>query len=143
MSVGLITKFGKKDSYETLICELNQVNQGALENVKDYTDRVQEFSIQITRSLRAQGHNAKNPIFEGIKTLVVKHFMIGLLPELLQQVVYEGVDTLEDVIRNAEKKEASLESTLIIPPKDTTDIHPISLQASSSTSTLHPSNTPS
>ena len=29
--------------------------------------------------------------------------MIGLLPELLQQVKYEGVDTLEDVIRIAEK----------------------------------------
>ena len=74
---------------------------------------------------------------------MVKHFMIGLLPELLQQVKYEGVDTLEDVICIAEKKEASLESTPIIPPKGATDIHPTSLRASSSTNTLHPSNTPS
>ena len=74
---------------------------------------------------------------------MVKHFMIGLLPELLQQVKYEGVDILEDVICIAEKKEASLESTPIIPPKGVTDIHPTSLRASSSTNTLHPSNTPS
>jgi hypothetical protein len=61
----------------------------------------------------------------------VKHFMIGLLPELLQQVKYEGVDTLEDVIRIAEKKEASLKSTPIIPTKDATDIHLTSLRTSS------------
>ena len=126
-----------------LICELSQVKQVALEKVKDYTDIVQELSIRITWSLRAQGHNAENPIFEGIKALVMKHFLIGLLPELLQQVKCEGVDTLEDVIRIAEKKEASLESTPTIPPKDTTNIHPTLLRASSSTSTLHPSNTPS
>ena len=73
----------------------------------------------------------------------MKHFMIGLPPELLHQVKYEDVDTLEDVIRIAKKKEASLKLTPIIPPKDTTDIHPTSLRASSSTSMLHPSNTPS
>ena len=49
--------------------------------------------------------------------------MIGLLPELLQQVKYEGVGTLEDIICIAENKEANLKSILIISPKDTTDIH--------------------
>lgn len=143
VSVGLITEFSKNDFYETLICELSQVKQGVLEKVQDYTDRVQGLFVRITQSLRAQGHSAENPIFEGIKAMVVKHFMIGLLPELLQQVKYEGVDTLEDVIRIAEKKEASLESTPIIQTKDATDIHPTSLRALSSTSTLHPSNAPS
>ena len=66
--------------------------------------------------------------------------MIGLLPKLLQQVKYKGVDTLEEVIRIAEKKKVSLESTPIIPSKDTADIQHTSLQTSSSTSTLHPSN---
>ena len=56
---------------------------------------------------------------------------------------YEGVNTLEEVIRIAEKKEASLESTPIISSKDTADIQHTSLRTSSSTSTLHPSNTPS
>ena len=141
--MGLITKFGKKNSYEALICELSKVKQGMEEKMKDYTDRVQWLSVRTTRSLRAQGHSADNPIFEGIKTLVVKHFMIGLLPGLLQQVKYEGVDTFKEVIRIAEKKEASLESTPIIPSKDTSDIQHTSLRTSSSTSTLHPSNTPS
>ena len=141
--MGLIMDFGKKDAYEALICELIQVKQGMEEKVKDYTDRVQGLSVMISRSLRAQGHSADNPIFKGIKALVVKHFMIGLLSELLQQMKYEGVDTLEEVIRIAEKKEASLESTPIIPSKDTADIQHTSLRTSSSTSTLHPSNTPS
>ena len=103
----------EKNSYEALICELSQVKQGIVEKMKDYTDRLQGLSVTITRSLSAQGHNADNPIFEMIKALVVKHFMIGLLPELLQQVKYKGVDTLEEVIRIAKKKEASLETTPI------------------------------
>lgn len=106
--------------------------------MKDYTDRVQGSSVRITWNLRAQGYNADNPIFEGIKALVVEHLMIGLLPELLQQVKYKGVDILEEVIRITEKKEASLKSTPIIPPKDTADIQHTSLRTSSSTSMLHP-----
>ena len=39
---------------------------------------------------------------------MVRYFMIRLLPELLQQVKYDSVDTLEDVIRIAKKKEANL-----------------------------------
>ena len=53
---------------------------------------------------------------------------------------YEGVRILEDVIRIAEKKEASLESTSILSPKDKKIIHPTSLQALFSTNTLHLSN---
>ena len=85
----------------------------------------------------------KIQFLKGLRHWLVKHFMFGLLPELLQQIKYEGVKILEDVIRIAENKEASLESIPIISPKDTTDIHPTSLWASSLTSTLHPSNTPS
>jgi hypothetical protein len=133
----------QKDFYETLISELSQVKQGLLKKVKDYTDKVQGLSVRITWSLRAQGHSAENLICEGIKAFVVKHFMIGLLPELFQQVKYEGVDTLKDVICITEKNKASLESILIISPKDAMDIHLISLRALSSTSTFHTSNTPS
>ena len=53
------------------------------------------------------------------------------------------MDTLEDVMRIAKKNEVSLESTLIISLKDTTNIHSTPLRASSLTSTLYPSNTPS
>ena len=66
--------------------------------------------------------------------------MIGLLHELLQQVKYEDVDTLKDVIHIVEKKKVSLESTPIILPKDTADIHHTLLRASSLTYTFHPSN---
>ena len=134
----MITELEKNDSYEALICKLSQVKQEMLKKMKDYTDRVQRSSVRITWNLRAQGYNADNPIFEGIKALVVKHLMIGLLPELLQQVKYKGMDILEEVIRITEKKEASLKSTPIIPPKDTADIQHTSLRTSSSTSMLHP-----
>jgi hypothetical protein len=50
---------------------------------------------------------------------------------------------LEDVIRIAEKKKVSLESTLKILPKDATDIHPTSLGASFLICTFHSFNTPS
>ena len=56
---------------------------------------------------------------------------------------YEGVNTLEDIIHIAKKKEASLESTPIIPPKDMMDFHHTPLRASSSISMLHASNMPS
>ena len=54
--------------------------------------------------------------------MVVNNLMIGLLSELLQQMRYEGVNTLEDVIHIAEKNEASLESIPTKAPKDTADI---------------------
>ena len=69
--------------------------------------------------------------------------MVGLLPELLQQVRYEGINILEDVIRIAEKNEASLEPILILLPKDTTDVHLTPLRTSSSATTFFPSNMPS
>ena len=71
---------------------------------------------------------------------MVKYFMIGLLPKLLQQVKYKGVDTLEDVIRIVEKN-FELVWISMIPPMDMADSQQTSLRASSSTSTLHPSNT--
>ena len=130
LSVELIIEF--KDSYITLIYELDQIEQGILEKVKNYTDRVQGLSVRITQSLRAQGHNVKNPIFEGIKILVVKHFMIELLLELFQQVKYEDINTLEVVIHIIEKKETNLESTPIISLEDTMKVNAMSLGASSS-----------
>ena len=56
---------------------------------------------------------------------------------------YEGIDTFEDVIRIAEKNEASLKSTPIIPPRDTIKISVTSPGAFSLSSLLQPPNTPS
>ena len=73
---------------------------------------------------------------------MVKHFLSGLLSKLLQQVKYEGVDILEDVIRIAEKKKIILELIMIILPENTTEVHYISQEASSSTNLLQPPNIP-
>lgn len=104
--------------HETLICELSKVKQGVWKKKKDYHDRVQVLSIRIVQSLITQEHTLENPIFKGIKALIVKHFMIKLILELLQQVKYEGVNTLEDVIHVAEKKDASLEFISMTLPQD-------------------------
>ena len=120
-------------------------------NIENWVTYLSEFSEESVchlyerqpKALQAQRHSVKNLIFERIKLLVLKYFMIKLLLKLLQQVKYEGVDTLEDVICIVEKKEGSFELTPIIPPKDTADIHHTSLRASSSTNTLHSSNTSS
>jgi hypothetical protein len=39
--------------------------------------------------LKAQGHEGIDPIFAGIDALVLKHFTIGLLSKLRQEVKYE------------------------------------------------------
>ena len=67
---------------------------------------------------------------------MVKHFMIGFLPELLQQVKYKGVDTLDIVICTA-KKEASLESTLIISLGYTTEVNATSMGMNTCESRQH------
>ncbi len=59
--------------------------------------------------LRAQGHEGINPIFAGVNALVLKHFTIGLLSELRQQVRYEQVATFDEAAKVAEKKEVSME----------------------------------
>jgi hypothetical protein len=66
VNVALIMGLSKADVYETLICGLSQVNQGAFEKVKEYRDRVQDLSIKTTSSLRAQGHAGNVLIFMGI-----------------------------------------------------------------------------
>lgn len=71
VSIGLVREFGRKDSYEVLICELSQVKHMLGKKIKDYTDRVQSLSNRLMQSLRAQGHTVDNPIFEEIKALVV------------------------------------------------------------------------
>ena len=40
--------------------------------------------------------------------MIVKHVMVGLLPEKLQQLKYEGVHILKDVIRIDERKKILL-----------------------------------
>lgn len=56
---------------------------------------------------------------------------------------YEGVYTLEDVIRISEKKNASLESSPIILLGDTTEVNATSLGALPLTSLFQPLYTPS
>lgn len=59
-------KFGKKDLYEILICELNQVKQEWGKKMKDYIVRLQDLLHRIMRNLHAQWHMVDNSIFKEI-----------------------------------------------------------------------------
>ncbi len=53
---------------------------------------------------RAQGHKGINPFFARINTLVLKHFTIGLLSKLRQQVKYEQMKMFDEVVEVVEKE---------------------------------------
>jgi hypothetical protein len=59
--------------------------------------------------LRAQGHERTDLIVAGVNALVLKHFTIGLLSELRQQVRYEQVTTFNVIAEVVEKKKVSME----------------------------------
>jgi len=58
--------------------------------------------------LRAQGHEGTNPIFVGINALVLKHFTIGMLLKLRQQVKYEQAAMFDEAAKMT-KKEMNME----------------------------------
>jgi hypothetical protein len=59
--------------------------------------------------LRAQGHEGTDPIFAGVNALVLKHFTIGLLSELRQQMKYKQAGTSDEATEVVERKEVSME----------------------------------
>jgi len=65
--------------------------------------------MKLQRCLRAQGHEGTDPIFARVNALVLKHFTIGLLSELRQQVKSEQATTFDEVTEVAKKKEVSME----------------------------------
>jgi hypothetical protein len=105
MSATLITKFSKTDAYETLIYELNQVKQGALEKMKEYTDKVQDLFAKIIRILKKQRHAEGIAIFTGMDLLAFKYYVIELLPKIKQEVKYEEAkDFLKQLVLLRKKK---------------------------------------
>jgi hypothetical protein len=52
------------------------------ENVDEYTIRVAKFNDHMWKALKAEGVAANAPIFEGMNTLIVKHYMMGFHDEI-------------------------------------------------------------
>jgi len=98
-----------KNVYKNLIFELGQLKWGALESVKEYKERTMTLQNKLQGCLRAQGHEGTDPIFARVNALVLKHFTIGLLSELRQQMRYKQAATFDEVAEVAEKKEVSME----------------------------------
>ncbi len=59
--------------------------------------------------LRAQGHERTDPLFAEVNALVLKHFTIGLLSELRQQVRYKQAATFDEATKVAKNKKVSME----------------------------------
>jgi hypothetical protein len=64
---------------------------------------------KLQKCLKAQGHEGTDPIFARINALVLKHFNIGMLLELQQQVRYEQVESFNEATKVAKQKEVSME----------------------------------
>jgi hypothetical protein len=92
-----------KNVYQNLILELNQLKQGVLESMRKYKEKM-TLQNKFQGCFRAQGHDGTNPIFGGINALVLKHFTIGFLSELQQQVRNEEVKMLNEVTEVVKKK---------------------------------------
>jgi hypothetical protein len=97
-----------KNVYQNLILELNQLKQGVLESMRKYKEKM-TLQNKFQGCFRAQGHDGTNPIFGGINALVLKHFTIGLLPELCQEAKYEQAETFNEITKVTKKKEVSME----------------------------------
>jgi hypothetical protein len=82
---------------------LNQLIQGALKLVKEYKEKIMKLQNKFERCLKTQGHKWIDLIFVGINTLVIKHFTIGLLSKMWQQMKYEQVETFNEVAEVAKK----------------------------------------
>ncbi len=98
-----------KNVYQNLMLELSQLKQGALDSVREYKERTMTLQNKLQGCLRPQGHEGTDPLFAGVNALVLKHFTIGLLSELRQQVRYEQAATFDEAAEVVEKKEVSME----------------------------------
>ncbi len=104
----LVKEFSVKNVYQNLILELSQLKQGALELVREYKEKTMTLQNKLEGCLRAQGHGGTDAIFVGVNALVLEHFTIGLLSELLQQVKYEQAVTFDEATKVVEKKKVSM-----------------------------------
>jgi hypothetical protein len=109
MTKVLVKEFSIKNVYQNLILELSQLKQGALESIREYKERTMTLQNKLHGCFRAQGHEGIDPIFAGVNALVLKHFTIGLLSELRQQVRYEQAATFDEATEVAKKKEVNME----------------------------------
>ncbi len=89
--------------------ELSQLKQGALESIREYKDRTMTLQHKLQGCFKAQGHEGTDPLFAGVNAVILEHFTISLLSELLQQVRYEQVATFDGAAEVAEKKEVNME----------------------------------
>jgi hypothetical protein len=104
-----VKEFSVKNVYQNLILELSQPKQGTLELVKKYKEKIMTLQNKLHGCLKAQGHKGTDPIFARINALVLKHFTIGLLLKLQQQVKHEQAAMFDEVVEVAKKKEVSME----------------------------------
>jgi hypothetical protein len=102
-------EFSVKNVYQNLILELSQLKHGALESVREYKKRTMTLQNKLQGCFKAQGHEGIDPIFAGVNALVLKHFTIGLLLELQQQVRYKQVVTFDEATEVVKKEEVSME----------------------------------
>jgi len=98
-----------KNVYQNLILELNQLKHGALESVREYKKRTMTLQNKLQGCFKAQGHEGIDPIFAGVNALVLKHFTIGLLLELQQQMRYKQAVTFDEATEVVKKEEVSME----------------------------------
>jgi hypothetical protein len=62
----------------------------------EHTIKVVEFNDHMWKTLRAKNAALNASILDGTNVLILRHYVMDFQKEIHQQVIYEGVETLEE-----------------------------------------------
>jgi hypothetical protein len=85
---------------------------GGFKIIKKYKNKTMTLHNKLKGSFKVYGHEGTNLIFYGFNAPMLKHFTIGLLLELWQQLKYEQVVTIDEMAKVVKKNEENMKEVL-------------------------------
>lgn len=76
--------------------EMAELWQKPTQNVDKYTIRMFKFNDHMRKTLKVKNATPNASILDGMNVLIVKNYVMDFWKEIHQQVIYEGVETLEE-----------------------------------------------
>ena len=98
LSTTLIENFEPMDRYENLLGEMASLSQGVEESIGSYGARVEKLLARFRRHLHCSG--GPNQV-AGIEGLVLKGFIVGMKPQILEMIKYKGANTFSHALETA------------------------------------------
>ncbi len=76
--------------------DMAELWQKPTKNVDTYTIKVFKFNDHMRKALKVKNATPNASILDGMNVLIVKNYVMDFRKEIHQQVIYEGVETLEE-----------------------------------------------